>query len=680
MRHHLLEEHHACLPMVERLQYAAERALKTEMLEHGHFGLRLEDYQQGVGADFSAYLKAAAASEEVRLWFGRIILPPRTGKTVIGAFGTFLSGLETLIVVPTRVLIEQTKKVLRTTLPGVPLGEYSTDKKELVVHGVNIITYKSLVELWKQTGALPFPLARAALIIIDEAHHSMTKQQQSLLHQAFDPRALRIALTATPNYNAERRLNFFFPDLIHEITLAEAVMLDLLAPLRFWVYSVDEDASRVRMKRGDFDQEELGQVMSAAPFLEATKRLRYARQSRTKQALITCRTTTQALLVCRYLQEHRPTGTPLPAIIVHTTPAAERDRVQKAFSRGTIDTIVTVGVLIEGWSSERCKLLIDLSPSPSLVRSTQKFFRPLTKWGSEEAHIHLLIPSRLSQRPILPGDVMEWPDELYKSGTLIGSPTKKFARQQPDELCQETELPIAKVTLRTSILINREIARPLLDPYDHASVRAVLESNPTIMNSETVCLLNTFRWTRFDHPLFHGHGDSLLRYLGVKNERVAYLTFMARYFPEQSRRLYLWQHRAEDTSEISCSEEMRLFIEEAQYIPSKTGNFDHELFWSTVAGALGREPPPDPAAVFEHKRYHRALALAIATFLTKAETNLITWRHGLNGHEPETYEEIGKKIRLTRESVRLHCLRVYKRIRLFIKGWNPRTEQSRYYV
>lgn len=44
-----------------------------------------------------------------------------------------------------------------------------------------------------------------------------------------------------------------------------------------------------------------------------------------------------------------------------------------------------VGVLIEGWNSPRCKLLIDLAPSLSRVRATQKHFRVLTRSTREWA-------------------------------------------------------------------------------------------------------------------------------------------------------------------------------------------------------------------------------------------------------------------------------------------------------
>jgi type I site-specific restriction endonuclease len=68
-------------------------------------------------------------------------------------------------------------------------------------------------------------------------------------------------LTATPDYNAERRLERYFPDPATKSPLEETFALGLLAPLRAWAVEVDADASRVRFARGDYESERLGDVV-----------------------------------------------------------------------------------------------------------------------------------------------------------------------------------------------------------------------------------------------------------------------------------------------------------------------------------------------------------------------------------------------------------------------------------
>jgi superfamily II DNA or RNA helicase len=137
-------------------------------------------------------------------------------------------------------------------------------------------------------------LARAPLIFADEAHHTLTIERFGLLESRFSPEALRVALTATPDYDEVRALCRFFPRLIHELPLEDALDLGLLAPLRVWVLEVDADASGVRVVAGDYDDATLGSVMGSPLFLDAALRLRYAPANRNTRALVTCRTRAQA--------------------------------------------------------------------------------------------------------------------------------------------------------------------------------------------------------------------------------------------------------------------------------------------------------------------------------------------------------------------------------------------------
>ena len=70
----------------------------------------------------------------------------------------------------------------------------------------------------------------------------------SLLRSAFAPRAVRIALTATPDYDDDRVLCRHFPRLIHEVTAEEAMALRLLAPARLWVAEVVAAGSTVTVR------------------------------------------------------------------------------------------------------------------------------------------------------------------------------------------------------------------------------------------------------------------------------------------------------------------------------------------------------------------------------------------------------------------------------------------------
>ncbi len=130
--------------------------------------------------------------------FCQIILPPRTGKTVIAGHIIAMTGLSATIIVPTRALVIQTADALKEQLNGsVPLGVFYGGEKRVVHPGINVTTYASLQKHSRQ-GSLPRAMGQSALIFVDEAHHAMTKLRMKVLNRAFDPCAVRIALTATP--------------------------------------------------------------------------------------------------------------------------------------------------------------------------------------------------------------------------------------------------------------------------------------------------------------------------------------------------------------------------------------------------------------------------------------------------------------------------------------------------
>ncbi len=252
-----LEEDAAGQPMEQRLLEAATRIERAGEPAPAEAEAPLRAEQARVFAAFATYVEDLATRPRSAAAppFCRIILPPRTGKTVIAGHIIDRTALTATFIVPTRALVEQTVRELARRVPGVAIGTYCGERKLVVSGGVNVITYAML---HRHAAELPPELARSALVFVDEAHHAMTPGRMAILAQRFDPLAVRVALTATPDYDAERRLEYFFPELIHEITLDEALALDLLAPLRVWVAEVDADASSVRFIAGDFEADLLG--------------------------------------------------------------------------------------------------------------------------------------------------------------------------------------------------------------------------------------------------------------------------------------------------------------------------------------------------------------------------------------------------------------------------------------
>lgn len=640
--------------MSERIQSAVSRlngCVDDESVKSTHV---LHEKQQDVFGDFVDWLREIttdldAASSRL---FARIILPPRTGKTIIAGEIIARTGLTATFLVPTKDLVGQTAQKLISQLPHTLVGVADGDRKMIVPQGVNIVTYQTM-HSWYKSGETPPEIKKSALVFADEAHHVMTKYRMEFLKDTFDPLALRIALTATPDYNERRTLATYFPELIHEVSIAEAVQLELLAPLRCWVAEVDVDASEVLLVQGEYQGAVLGRLMAAAPFFRAAEVFRYDEKNRDTPALITCASTQQAYDLYKYLDAHGPKGRPKPEIILGETKG--RDDLREAFEAGKIDTLIVVGCLIEGWDSPRCKLLIDLSPSPSLVRSTQKFCRVLTLNGDAEARIYVILPKNLLRPPILPMEILCPTLDAYEAGELIGTPDRQEQDRRHVVLRHPLTHPIDGVVLKSRIILTAQVEVPLLDKTSVAEVKAVLRSNPTFDERDPPTYWR-FRALAFRHHLFTGYADHLMRYLGFRTIR-GYHSFLQKYCTEAAANLFLSRTEREI---VPCRQDVKHFLKAALQAPTHTTG-EQEVFQTTLRALRGhdgvREDLEDMIWV------DITLLRQAISNLAPIEQKILRWHFGLNNEDELTLEEIGNKFNLSRERIRQLELRAFENIR-----------------
>jgi hypothetical protein len=581
-----LERDLLALSIEERFLASAQRILDNESIK-GAGDKSLRHHQIPAFLNFGDYLMDIATSpkEEPISPFCRIVLPPRTGKTLIGAKIIEWTGLCSTFIVPTKALVFQTFKELRSQMPEVPIGLYYGEKKQPVDHGVNITTYATLQRHFF-SGKLPQAIRSSALIFLDEGHHAMTSSRVETIHKAFENRAIRIAVTATPDYNQSKQLHQFFPVLIHELELFDAFELGLLALARMWVIEVDVDASTVRFVAGDYEQETLGRLMSSSPFFKAVQVFRYAASNIQIPALIVCSSRQQAYDLWKFLKKHKPQDRPLPGLILGDTSKKERERVLANFECGVVDTLIQVGVLIEGWNSPRCKLLLDLAPSLSRVRATQKYFRVMTRYQEEEARIVVILPKYLPRQPILPIDLILKLGESYFCGDLINS-SHKNATNTRKSVDITAKSPIKSVEIKTRVIASASLIKPNLDPDNLNQIRQVLASCPVFSLSLTFGSLG-FRGLFFNHPLFVGTGSTLLRYLGIPNGQSEYSNLMAKLFPEELGSLILVRNGGTGPEKAGdCLQDFQ-YIKQAALAPNnnKRGK-PQEPFTSTLNALCG---------------------------------------------------------------------------------------------
>ncbi len=131
---------------------------------------------------------------------GYIKLPTGAGKTVI--FSEFIeaAGLRTLVVVPTQILVDQTKDRFSEFAGDIDVGRIYTRAKE---HGrqVTVTTYQSLVPQVERGEINP---REYQCLILDEAHTALTGKRIDAIDK-FD-HAIKLGFTATLNIRKINRL------------------------------------------------------------------------------------------------------------------------------------------------------------------------------------------------------------------------------------------------------------------------------------------------------------------------------------------------------------------------------------------------------------------------------------------------------------------------------------------
>ena len=638
------------LPIEDRFLASAQRMLYEESVHPSESG-ELRWHQIPVFTGFGDYFVDLATSPETGSIspYCRFILPPRTGKTVVAGKIISHAGLCSTFVVPTKTLVLQTMEELRRRIPGVPIGLYYSETKKAVNNGVNITTYATLQRRFSSR-SLPEAIRRSALIFLDEAHHTITPLRMETLEKAFEPKAVRIALTATPDYDHKRQLHRFFPQLIHETDLLAALETGLLARARMWVAEVDVDASVVRFIAGDYDVETLGRLMSSSPFFKAVEAFRYSDSNVNIPCLVACASKQQAYDLWIYLQKHRPAGRSSPGLILGDMPKKERQRLLSNFEGGDVDTLIQVGVLIEGWNAPRCKLLVDLAPSLSRVRATQKYFRVMTPYENQEARIVVLLPVRLPRQPILPTDLLLKPGQTYMCGDLLWPANERQA--DPERLLEKTAVtPIKSVKVKTRLIVSASLARPALTPGNREEILKVLASCPDFKLTSPLAR-TAFRRCFFNHPLFVGTGEMLLRYLGVSGDLKAYTAFLAGLTSSDPGDRLLAEHGG-FTGEVRCScrddfEYVRQAVLESNDNSGKPIAPYESALRSLCGGLIEIASPEEVLLITEQV----GQLFTLMQGLQERQRYALIHRFGLFGKPESTWDEIGIVLGVSKERVR----------------------------
>lgn len=368
------------------------------------FTQALRGYQRETLTSLAAWLSDPSGSRR-----GYVAHATGLGKTVvIGALVRIAAGLRVLVVVPTKVLVEQTARALHPYVGGL-LGHWSSlkticeeDGERIAIRGLEdaplvVTTEASLV---KTAGDIARDFG-PHLVVWDECHRSYGAPAQAAL-RAF-PEAVVVGCTATPDYllvtpypgscpvefddgtvlfaPPDRMARAHYPTCIDRRSLRWGVTEGWLARPQWGIVDATVPLGDIPITSGkdglDYDGRAVD--LRVAKHWPALRRLSVELllrdEFRGRRAYALCPSVVAARELAACAEQ---AGLPAKTVTA-TTGDGERRKILRSFREGRLPLVTSVGVLREGWNDPEADTCLVLSPTASAVNYLQPMGRVLRK-------------------------------------------------------------------------------------------------------------------------------------------------------------------------------------------------------------------------------------------------------------------------------------------------------------
>lgn len=150
----------------------------------------------------------------------------------------------TLILVPTKQLLQQTVKKFRDAFPGLEVGQYYDRKKD--IQPLTVMTYDGFMDLANSpNGIKPEDIS---LLILDEAHHGLSDRRWEVFER-FKDKTVMLGYTASPSYDYSKNTDNEYMRDVNKVfgehstaygtTFRRLVDDGVLAPIDNYILHVD---------------------------------------------------------------------------------------------------------------------------------------------------------------------------------------------------------------------------------------------------------------------------------------------------------------------------------------------------------------------------------------------------------------------------------------------------------
>ena len=185
-----------------------------------------------------------------------IVCPTGGGKTLLFAkIAEHYQPRRTLVLAHREELLEQARdKILRAT--GIVAEIEAAERTASLDAPVVVASVQTLMREYRRRRFAP---DHFALIVVDEAHHTLAESYQRVLGYFED--ACVLGVTATPDRGDKRLLADYFENVAHETTLVDLIRDGYLCRIRAKTIPLKIDLRDVHTVAGDFNADEVGHAL-----------------------------------------------------------------------------------------------------------------------------------------------------------------------------------------------------------------------------------------------------------------------------------------------------------------------------------------------------------------------------------------------------------------------------------
>ena len=296
-----------------------------------------------------------------------IVAGTGAGKTVIGGkicADTVARGLRLIFIVHLDVLVGQTYRKMESF--GLRCGFIKAGWREDPEAPIQIASIQTMAQRswWRQW--------KAQVILFDEGHTTIFSQIGQEIIYKTHPRAVHLALTATPYRLGREQLGDHMETLVSSPVPSELQRMGYLAPMKYYGVSKEGqiDLTGVRTIAGDYDERDL---KNACDRPELVQRIveEYHRLVSGKRAIAFCIDVEHARHVAEAFQ-----ASGISADLVDgSTPIKERHRLYAALASGELLVLTSCNVISIGFDEPSVEVGMLLRPTQSRALHQQQIGR-----------------------------------------------------------------------------------------------------------------------------------------------------------------------------------------------------------------------------------------------------------------------------------------------------------------